>query len=180
MRTLSHEKVVRSDLLWEMHNASNADNLRKLENLVPPEPAYNASKQEKENYQYKKAVRALAAEWFEWAGIHEHDHRCQLVNDDLRVGSRGEDHVGSRYKNLVKGWVSFGKYLKRQIESGHTVGYDSAASNANWIGKEIVAQIEKSSTRNYLRINEKAAKDWQNGKRPHIMDLSKNPFLSHD
>lgn len=179
MRTLRADVEVRTDILWEMRNASNADTLRQLEDLVPPEPAPNASKQEKKNYQYKKAIRALAAEWFEWASIKEHDCRCQLINEDQNMGNNGGDHVKRQYKNLIKSWEYFDNYLTRQIESGHTASYDPAASNVDWIGKKIVAQIANSNARKSLRISETATKDWQNGKRPNIINLSNNPFLSH-
>jgi hypothetical protein len=172
---------VRSDILWEKHNASKRDVLRDLATMDPDVPSRNASPRAWDEYRFNKASYALAHEWLEWSMAMEFSTRARRINNEMakEVGSQGGNHVTERIGSTkAEHWREFHNYLGKQVESNHTTSYDPDAAKSDWIGKRILARAQaNSSKQDSLRISTKEIDDWKAGKSLNIKDYRSNPFL---
>ena len=179
--TAKSVEEIREDILWEMHNASMRDQLkRSAEKFCTAKPDQNAPRKEKEIYLYKMAAYALACEWIEWTNIMEHALRCQAINADPNMGA-GEQHLAEPFQAITQPdhpWHKFDGYLKTQIEGEHTTFYDPHAANPSWVGKHFLAIVEKRSPAKF-KIMQNQVEDWLTRKTEKIKPPSNTPFYSH-
>jgi hypothetical protein len=128
-----------------------------------------------DEFNYRRAARALSAEWDEWTSAAEAHFRGELIDNDLGGGGAYvEQSFAINCDTADEKWLSFLEYLADQ-RSRHTQLYDPAADRAGCVGEEIL-HIVVSRGSAPLHITQKEVREFRSGLRRRIKNDTNNPF----
>lgn len=167
----ARENVNLHQILFEMHNAQNRGFRRNAPDMEAEALGALAAANKDLAIRYRKAARALAIEWSEWAFLPELVSRARRINAEnasIRVSNVHEDDA--------KIWKeSFVKYLVAAL-TRHTRRYDPAANGTDWVGLKILDVAIKNFPTS-LVVTDEEIKEFESGMRARVKPIDDNPFV---
>ncbi|MBN3928025.1 hypothetical protein [Nostoc sp. NMS4] len=163
--TFKSQKDISTAILFELHNAKQSEALKRAKNDLDFDTLNS------DESKWKRAPFALTSEWIEWRNAAENSIIAQTIDQEI------PDAVGNRYlRNFIetKKWLTFRGYLEKQVD-GHTNMYDPDAKNQDWIGWDILKDVEDSPGKNALEITLEEFSPKVSNEKPKLQ-LKTNPF----
>ncbi|WP_433298639.1 hypothetical protein ACQPZQ_21570 [Pseudonocardia sp. CA-142604] len=176
----AHPSALRSNLMWEMHNALNRGEAVRTGSVFaphlprsmggPPMPAFEQARAQK----YYVAARALAIEWDEWATLIEADLNGLKVNFELAGrGDTWRNAIDDELDYLVDGAGNAHPDLEREVQTPFISSF-STASPQSWrdFSNYLARQVETKHTAGY-DVNA-TGRDWIGRKTLELVE-AENP-----
>ena len=167
--------VVRSDLLWEMHNAMSRGRFNRADRLSDLATSVDRSPEGQYLARYYRAASALASEWVEWSNLLIFETRAGRIDADLGGGGQVEGKFAGVFDKPGEKWFKFDEYLKYMLSSGHTLAYDLDSDKDAWVGKEIHRLAYEKSASSMI-ITQRELAEFRSGRRRAIKNEAHNPF----
>jgi hypothetical protein len=106
--------TVRSDLLWEMHNAVSRGRFNRADRLLDLATSVDQSPEGEYLARYYRAASALASEWVEWvewSNLLIFETRAGRIDADLGGGGQVEGKFAQVFDEPGEKWFRFDEYL---------------------------------------------------------------------
>jgi hypothetical protein len=167
--------AVRSDLLWEMHNAVSRGRFNRADRLSGLATSVDQSPEGEYLARYYRAASALASEWVEWSNLLIFETRAGRIDADLGGGGQVEGKFAQVFDEPDEKWFKFDEYLKYMLSSGHALAYDPDSTEDAWVGKEIHRLAYEKSASSMI-VTQKELAEFRSGRRRDIKNEAHNPF----
>ncbi|GAA1170736.1 hypothetical protein [Pseudonocardia alaniniphila] len=172
----AHPNALRSNLMWEMHNALNRGEAVRTGSTFaphlprsmggPPMPTLEQARAQK----YYVAARALAIEWDEWATVIEADLNSLKVNFELaNSGDTWRDAIDDNLNFLIDGAGNRHPDLEREVQTPFISSF-STADPRSW--RDFSNYLEKQLRMNHTTgydVNARS-RDWIGRKMLEIVE----------